>query len=380
VADPGLGAAAVWFDHDRDGWLDLYVGNYVKFDPDYSLHYDPDVFPGPIAFPADPSHLYRNRGDGTFVDVSGQSGVAALEGRDMSVVAADLDRDGYDDLFVAVDATENRLLRGHADGRFRESAVECGVAYGLNGEMTAAMAGDVADIDGDGLLDLAVSDIGFGGLYLSTPDGAFRDEVMTSGLAAVFGHYVGWGQCLVDVDDDGDPDVFRVNGDLHHVLGWEDLLVRNDGGGRFTDVSASAGAYFARRECSRGACAGDYDNDGDVDLLVTCLDGAPVLLRNDSPPGAHWLTLDLEGTRSNRDGFGARVEAEVGGRRLVAVARCPTGYLSAGDRRVHLGLGPHPVVERLRILWPSGQEQVLEQVAADQVLAVREPGEGRGKP
>jgi len=372
VGDRHFGVGAVFFDMDGDGKLDLYVGNYVNYDPRPTGYYSPDAFPGPLAYRAEPQVLYRNRGDGTFEDVSKASGVAALEGRAMSVIAADFNGDGRIDIFQANDASQNFLLLNQGAGRFVEGALAAGVGFGENGEARAAMAADLGDVDGDGQLDLVVSDTAFGALFHRTGPGQFVDAVMQSGLAPLVGQHASWGQNLIDYDNDGYLDTFVMNGGLHHLEGWEAVLAHNTGNGRFEDASMDGGPYFATRRVGRASIAGDYDNDGDIDLFVTNLNDRPVLLRNDVAAGNSWITLDLVGLHG-RDAFGARVELTAGGRTQVSEARCPSTYLGQSDPRLHFGLGAGvDLVERIRITWPGGAERVLEKVPARQILRVVE--------
>lgn len=372
VGDPHFGVGAAFLDMDRDGDLDLYVTNYLEFDPQEAGYYSPDGFPGPLSYKAQPDVIYRNHGDGTFEDVSGPSGVGALSGRGMSLAAADFDEDGDTDVFVANDATENFLLLNDGTGRFTEAGLVSGVAVGENGEETSAMAADVGDVDGDGHLDLAVSDTAYGSLYMFGAPGSFVDNSIGSGMGMLCGQYVSWGQNLLDVENDGDLDVFISNGGLHHLVAWEGLLLRNVGGGRFEDASKDGGAYFTTRQIGRTSVAGDYDNDGDIDVFVTTLQGPPVLLRNDLAGLASWITLDLVGAHV-RDPFGARVEVRAGGRTQVAEARFPSAYLGQSDPRLHFGLGEGvEKVERIRITWPDGAVRTLADVPARQVVRITE--------
>ena len=373
VADPRCSAGATFLDADGDGSLDLYVANYLTFDPEYTLHYAPDVYPGPLAYAAEADALYRNRGDGSFDDWSERSGVAALvPGRAMGVVAADFDLDGRQDVFVANDASENFLMHNAGGGVFEERAVVSGVAYGIYGEATGAMAGSVGDLDGDGLPDILVTDTTYGSLYRNTPDGLFEDLVVASGLAAPSGQWVSWGGGFFDFDNDGRMDVLLVNGDLKHPTGRPDLLLANTGGGAFE--VADGGDYFGSARLGRGGAFADFDDDGDLDVLVTNLDDAPVLLRNDWPRRGHWLRLRLVGTATNRDGLGARITVEAGGRRWTRVHHAAAGYLTQGDPREHFGLGEATVVDRLEVVWPDGASQIFEGLAADQPYTVTESG------
>jgi hypothetical protein len=288
----------------------------------------------------------------------------------MSIATGDFDEDGHTDVFVANDATENFLLINDGEGRFTDRGLNAGVSLGNNGERTSAMAADVGDVDGDGFLDLAVSDTAYGALYMRSRPGKFRDRSLPSGMGLMLGQYVSWGQNLLDYDDDGDLDLFTVNGGLHHLVGWQDVLALNDGNGSFEDASGSAGDYFETAAIGRSSIVGDYDNDGDLDVLVTTLTGGVSLLRNDHPGDRGWITLDLEGPTS-RDPFGTRVEIEAGGLTQVAVQRCPTTYLGQNDPRLHFGLGDGvDRVERITITWPNGHRSELSDVPAKQILTI----------
>jgi len=370
VGDSRFGVGAVFLDVDLDGDLDLYVANYLEYDERQTAHFAPDGYPGPLTYRPQSDVLYLNRGDGTFVDGSAAGGLSDLRGRGMSLAAADFDEDGDTDVFVANDATGNFLLLNDGEGRFSERGLVAGVAMGQNGEQTAAMAADVGDVDGDGYQDLAVSDTSYGALYRRVGPGLFEDTVMRSGIGRITGQYVSWGQNLIDYDNDADLDLFVVNGGLHHLVGWEALLLRNTGNGRFEDASGEGGEYFSTRPVGRGSIYGDYDNDGDIDLFVTTLGGAHTLLRNDTDNGASWITFDLIGP-GVRDVFGAVVELHLKDKKLVAESRCASGYLGQSDPRLHFGLGRGvETIDRVVIRWPGGREQILEQVAARQILRV----------
>lgn len=364
---------AVWLDYDNDGFLDLYVGNYLDYDRDYSYYYEPDGFPGPLAYSGQPDVLYHNNGDGTFRDVTREMGLFMPEGRMMGVGAADYDDDGYADLYVANDAMGNYLFHNEGGQRFHEIGQGAGVAYSEDGEETSSMAVDFADYNGDGLLDLFVSDIHFSALYRNEGQGIFRDVTTPAGIAAPSGQYDGWGAAFIDYDNDGDVDIFKVNGDLNHLYGHEDQVFENIGEGRFSDVSLERGSYFKRELVGRGACFGDYDNDGDIDVFIVNLNDSAVLLRNESLARNNWLMIRLDGSASNRDGVGAKVKVFSGGNVQVAEKKSSSGYLSQNDPRMHFGLGKSEKADRIEITWPSGQAQVLENVPAGQILVVKEP-------
>ncbi len=371
VDDERCSAGATFLDADGDGSLDLYVANYLNFDPDYTLHYAPDVYPGPLAFAAEGDALYRNRGDGTFEDWTTRAGIDAVPaGRAMGVVAADFDLDGRHDVFVANDASENFLFNNLGRGVFEETGVGSGVAYGVNGEATGAMAGSVGDLDNDNLPDILVTDTSYGSLYRNSVDGLFEDLVLSSGLAAPSGQWVSWGGGFFDFDNDADVDVLLVNGDLKHPTGRPDLLLANAGDGVFETVDG--GDYFGTSRLGRGGAFADFDDDGDLDVLITNLEDTPVLLRNDWPERGHWLGLRLVGTTSNRDGLGAGVTIEAAGRRWERVHHASSGYLTQSDPRLHFGLGEAELVDLLEVEWPSGSRQTFEKLEADRYYTVTE--------
>ena len=371
VGDERLSVGASFLDYDGDSHLDLYVTNYLEFDPEYAYFYSPDVFPPPLAYEAVPDILYRNKGDGTFEDVSAKAGIASAKGRGMSVVTSDFDGDGRVDIFVSNDATANFLWRNTGEGTFEEAGVKFGLAFGENGDATGAMTADWGDYNRDGLMDLVVADTAYGSLYKSVRPGLFSDEVVPSGIAALSGQYVSWGGGFLDYDNDSDLDLMVINGDLHHVVGWEDLLLTNDGSQRFSDGGESS-VYFRQKLMGRGGAVGDYDNDGDLDILITNILDRPVLLRNDSPAGNGWLRVTLEGTGGNRAAYGARVMVHLGERTLVSDLRCPSSYLCSGDPRLHIGLGDHEGPVRIEVAWPSGKRQVLQDVQPNQQVTIRE--------
>jgi hypothetical protein len=377
----GVGAAFV--DYDRDGRLDLFVGNYLKFDPHaHKPFYSADAFAGPLDFEGDANRLFHNNGDGTFTDVSERAGIANAAGRAMGVTVGDFDNDGWPDIYVANDQMESYLYRNNHDGTFKEVALDQNVAYGTNGDTPSAMGPIFADYDNDGWLDLFVSDMRYHRLFHNAgKQGFFNDTTVAAGIAQVSGQYVGWGDAIYDFDNDGWKDIFIVNGGLHWLIPMEDSLLRNKGDGSFEDISSEAGPYFATKKVGRGACFADYDNDGLIDAFIVVLGGKGILLHAKPPVGSkanHWLTLRLVGTKSNRDGFGARIEAVAGDLRQIVENVPQSGYLSQNDPRPHFGLGSHSDVDRLTVRWPSGTVQLLEHVKADQILTVTEPGGPEG--
>ena len=371
----GTAIGGAFLDVDNDGYLDLFVANYLTFDPKYQLYFSADAYPGPLAYKPQLNKLYRNRGDGTFEDVSESSGIQIPGHRAMSVAVLDYNHDGAPDLYLSNDSTPNVLLVNDGKGHFKDLAPQAGVAFNAMGEAAGSMAATIGDCNGDGYDDILVTRLGYGSLYMGTPKGAYDDRMMASGLGSLTAQFVGWGGSFLDFDNAGKLDICIVNGDAHYLVGWESLLLENRGDGTFTDAAAKGGAYFRTKVRGRGCCVADYDNDGHMDILVSAMGDRCFLLHNRDRSGNHWLTLDLEGTKSNRDGFGAAVKLSAGGRQCFGLARCPFGFLMQSDRRLHFGLGQASTVDRIEIRWPSKQVQELTNVKADQILKVREPGQ-----
>jgi hypothetical protein len=373
VGHTGTGVSAVFLDYDQDGWLDLYVGNYLTYVPEKESEQNPGAYPGPLAYAGEPNVLYHNRGDGTFEDVTRQAGLHAPGHRAMSVCAFDSNGDGHTDLYVCNDDTPNQLWLNDGRGHFREVALDVGVAFNSIGEAPGSMNAAIGDANGDGLPDLFITRLGYGSLYLRTAQGNYEDRMWASRLGLLTQKYVAWGGVFLDVDNDADLDLAIANGDAFRLEGTVSLLLENLGEGKFSDASAKGGAFFQTRTNARGNVVLDYDNDGRLDLLLTTLADRPFLLQNRCPLKHHWLKLKLEGTRSNRSGYGALVTVSAGNLIARAEALCPSGFLSQSDPRLHFGLGPHPRVDRLQIRWPSGLVQTLTNLAPDQILKVREP-------
>jgi hypothetical protein len=369
----GWSISSAWLDYDRDGCVDLFVGRYVKFDPKYRDYYPADNYPGPLDYEGMSNLLFHNNCNGTFTDVSEKSGIAAYKGRTMGVTAGDYDRDGYPDIYVANDKTENFLFHNKKNGTFEEVAGDLGVAYGQNGEMTSAMGPIFTDIDGDGKFDLWVSDSKYDRLLRNTGKNGFEDITASAGISAATGQYVSWGSGIYDFDNDGLLDILIFHGGLAHMIPQEQSVFRGLGHGKFADVSRQAGSVLDVKTVSRGACFADYDNDGKVDAFVVNLGAAGTLLHNVSSNSGHWLAVQLKGTKSNRDGIGAEVEIVAGGRVQIAQRVAGSGYQSQNDARLHFGLGSASRVDKVTVRWPSGHESVENNLAVDRVLTVEEP-------
>ena len=373
VDDKGFGVGALFFDYNRDGWLDLYVGNYLIYDPNYRLYYAPDAFPGPLDYNGQQDKLYRNNGDGTFTDVTQLSGINVQPtGRAMGVGGVDYDDDGHLDIFVANDAMENFLFRNNGDGTFENRALVSGVAFGQHGDATSAMGVEIGDYDNDGRFDIFVPDMTYSCLYHNIGRGLFDDQAAKCGIAPAMGQYTGWGAVFTDYNLDGRLDLYVSTGDAHHLEPHEDVLLLGSESGRFADVTESAGECMAQKQVGRGAAGGDFDNDGDIDVLVTNLNDRPALLRNDTPRrDRHWLTVLLVGQPPNRDAIGAVVKIEVGKVRQMRQRMSGGSYLSQHDPRLHFGLGEHTKVDRLEVIWPDGTKSIMQDIRADQLLTVR---------
>ena len=367
------GIGSTFLDYDLDGHLDLYVGNYLEYDPDYQSYYAAQRFPGPLAYHGQPDVLYRSNGDGTFTDVTREAGVYNPEGRAMGVTSGDIDDDGDWDIFVANDGMENYLYRNNGDGTFTDVALPSGTGFSQRGEATSAMSGEFADIDQDGLIDIIVPDMTYCCVYRNLGGGVFEEMSARLGIAAACGQYTSWSANFFDFDHDGYGDLFITNGHPHRLIGQEDLLLLNDSGRRFVNVSHLLGPDFQEKFVSRGSAAGDFDNDGDLDLLVSNLGERARLLRNEGGNRRNWVMIHLVGTTSNRDGIGARVRLTAGGETQTRLRVSSAGYLSQGDHRLHFGLGDVETIDRIEIRWPSGRVQTLEGVTANRLITVTEP-------
>jgi enediyne biosynthesis protein E4 len=364
---------AVWLDYDNDGLLDLYVGNYLYFDPNYKYPEASDGFPAPNAYDSQPDVLYHNDGNDVFRDVTAEMGITDNDGRAMGVGAIDYDDDGFVDIYVTNDHTLNYLFHNEGGKKFVDKGTPSGTAFSKAGEATISMSVDFADYNGDGRMDIFKSDDSYCSLYENLGNGIFNDRASFAGISMAAAQFVGWSSSFVDYDNDGDEDIFKTNGALKHLYGHQDQLFENIGGGKFQDVSIKRGEYFKQEFVGRGACLGDYDNDGDFDIYIVNLNSAGKFLRNNKGNENNWLLLKLVGQTSNRDGIGARVRVTAGGTTQTSQKRSTTGYLSQNDPRMHFGLGKNEFVDKIEIRWPSGKSQVMEHIPANQILTIKEP-------
>ena len=385
---PEFSTGAAFADYDQDGDLDIFVANYVEFDlnnppksSEFCDYAGLKVACGPEGLVGGRDFLYRNNGEGSFTDVSKAAGVSDEKGYyGLGVTWSDVDNDGDQDLFVANDLTPNYLYLNDGKGGFKDAGFEAGVSVAGDAQAQACMGVDVADVDGDGLLEIGVTNFSkeYNTLYRNLGNGFFSDQSYESGLALPSFPLLGWGMKFLDFDADGDLDLFVANGHIYpqvdsiemdeHYRQRNQVFV-NSGGGKFQEVKSS-GSGLDVIKCSRGAAFGDIDNDGDTDIVISNMDDIPTILRNDSRRNGHWLTIRLVGKKPNRLAIGARVIAVVGQHHLTREVRSGSSYLSQSDLRLHYGLGPATQVDRLKVRWPDGAKQILENVPADQFVTV----------
>ncbi len=381
--------AAGWFDYDNDGLLDLFVVNYVRWNPAQERFCGDQssglrIYCHPEHYGGLPNTLYHNNGNGTFSDVSKQSGVAASIGKGMGVAFGDYDHDGRLDVFVANDTQPNFLFHNEGAGRFREVALEAGVAYNEDGRAISSMGADFRDYDNDGREDLFVSALEneVFPLFRNKGNNHFDDVARSTRLSRQLRHISGWSDGFYDFNNDGYKDLFIAAGDVQNNAEatsnrsskQRNIVLANRHDGTFADVSPQAGDTFQTTGLHRGAAFGDFDGDGRIDVVVTRLNEAAELFRNISEPDTHWLDVRLIGRRSNRDGIGALVHV-VGTSGLQQWNRVTTsvGYGCSSDRTVHFGLGPDTVARELTVEWPSGQIQRLRQIAGGRRITIQEP-------
>jgi enediyne biosynthesis protein E4 len=382
-------AGAGWFDYNNDGLLDLFVVNYTKWevnkDPYCTIGGGVRGYCHPRYYAPTHNTLYRNNGDGTFTDVSEETGIAAHMGKGMSVSFADYDGDGFMDAFVANDTTRNFLFHNLGGKKFEEVGDSSGVAYGSNGAALSGMGADFRDVNNDGLPDLWHTAVEFETfpLYGNRGRADFADWTVESGIGRLTSAMSGWGNGIVDFDNDGWKDLFVARSNvLDNISGLvaerqypePNSVFRNLGNGKFEDVSASAGPDFAKAAPHRGVAFGDFDNDGHMDAVVTVLNGPVKLFHNISRDGNHWILLKLTGTKSNRMAIGAQIHITTeDGKSQWNEVTTAVGYASSSDSRVHFGLGSNRILKEIEIRWPSGIKQILRDVEVDRILPILEP-------
>ncbi len=390
VAAPGWGSSAVWFDYDNDGRLDLFVCNFVEFSKAKSLNcvaYNKPGYCIPTLYKPSASWLFHNNGNGTFTDVSVSSGIARHLGKAWGVVAADLNNNGKMDLFVANDTTKNFLFMNRGGGKFEEVSDLAGVSYSQTGRPRSGMGVDAADVNQDGWMDLFVANIDHEefSLYQNNHDETFDDQADRTAIGAATRLMSGWGLKFFDYDNDGNLDLFLANGNpddmietlQKNVTYREPLLLFHSDGKTLRNVSADSGPIFTRNLSARGLAIGDFDNDGAVDVLISVNDDAPLLLRNTAANGNHWLGIKLIGKKANRDAVGARITYQAGDLKRTRTKVGGGSYLSSHDPRVVLGLGKQSKVDWVEVKWPepSGKTERFTALPVDRYITIVE-GEG----
>jgi len=387
--DPKYGplwaVGAAWLDYDRDGLLDLFVVNYVRWDPKTEPICEKGGLPDfcyPQSYAGSPNSLFHNNGDGTFTDVSASSGIRQSIGKGMAVTVADFDGDGWPDLFVSNDTLPNSLFLNQRNGTFKEASVENGVAFTENGAAISGMGVDARDVDNDGRPDIFETALLNETMPLFRNLGrvGFEEITFASGVAQPSRAKTGWSNGIYDFNNDGRKEPFAAcghvmdaEGSLRATVPQTNIVFANLGNQKFADVTSTAGAALARSGVHRGAAFGDLDNDGRVDVVLTQLDRPLRILHNVSPKPNHWLLIRTAGTKSNRDGIGTLIRLVTEDGVQFNSVNTSVGYASSSDVRVHFGLGRRTIVQQLELFWPSGTHQMLKNVKADQVLTVHEP-------
>ena len=375
----GLSTSALWFDYDRDGFLDLFVCNYVRWSPDGDVFCSLDgthkSYCTPEAYRGDTCWLFHNRGNGTFEDVTATSGVFDSSSKSLGVAMLDYDQDGWPDLLVANDTQPNKLYRNLRNGKFKDAAIEAGLAFSMEGKARAGMGIDVGDFDNSGKSGIAITnfDNEMIGLYRASAPGAFDDVSLPSGVGAPSRNTLGFGCMFLDVDLDGALDLAVANGHIDETVrnirgnvGYAQppQLFLNDGHGKFRDVAAEVGGGFDKPRVGRGLAYGDFDRDGELDILLTTNNGPAVLFRNDQLAGNHSIRFEFHGTESNRDALGTTVRIFAGDLQQTRMVRGGSSYLSQSELPVTFGLGKRDKIDRVVISWPGGRTEEYKELQA----------------
>jgi hypothetical protein len=377
-----LSVQAAWFDYDNDGLLDLVVSNYTLWTPERDRRCArgaQEMYCTPATYPSVPQRLYHNLGDGKFEDVTDRAGFGALRGKGMGIGIADVNQDGWLDVFIANDTERNFLFLNQGDGTFKEVGLTYGVAYDDAGKTVSAMGCDLEDFDNDGWVDVFYNTL-MGqswALFRNRGGKLFQYASPQTRILQLSDAYSGWSAGFIDYDNDGWKDIFSANGDIDNLTArsaQHDTLFENLAGKEFSDVSDQIGKDFLRAGYQRGSAFADLNNDGFMDIVVTSLGQKPRILLNSADNGNHWLLIRARGRKSNRDAIGASFKVTLpSGRTLYNRVNTSVGFLSTSDRRVHFGLGNEPAVESIEVRWPNGSVKRLSKVAADRVIDFDEP-------
>jgi hypothetical protein len=366
-----------FWDYNLDGRLDVMVGNFLAFDPAYVSTAGSGIMPHPSEYKGQASILYEQQSDGKFVDVTKKNNLLYPDSKCMGLTVYDYDDDGDLDIFQANDHHLNYLFRNDK-GIYKEVAVESGVAANSKGVGTGSMHGSLGDIDGDGLVDLLVTDLEYGALYRNMGNGLFTDITESSGIAGQMAGKGSWGAVLFDFDNDGDQDIAAADGTAEELILQLPLLLENDGSGKFKNAGPESSQYFSKKRSGRGLAVLDFDNDGDMDIIISHVDktATAALLRNDGGNKNNWLGLTLIGKSGMGPAIGAKVIVTTGGKKQVLVNQWTTSYLSNNDPRLHIGLGQQKKIDQLEIIWSDGKKEVVKNIVANRYVIIRQ-GVGR---
>jgi hypothetical protein len=369
---------AVFWDFNNDNRLDVMVGNFLAFDPEYKSPTAPDVMPHPSEYKGQASMLYRQEPDGSFTDVTEKTALYFPDSKCMGLTVFDYDQDGDNDLFQGNDHQRNFLFRNDGNAIFTEVGLGSGLAVNDQGDPTGSMHGSIGDVDGDGLIDMLVTDLKYGALYRNLGKGVFEDITVRSGVAEVFRGKGQWAASLFDFDNDGDLDIYSANGTAEELILQPPIILENNGRGNYRNVRVDGGEYFKSKRSGRGGVVWDYDNDGDMDVIISHVDlkATPVLLRNDSKNGNHWLGITIEGSNGPAAAVGATIIVRYGSQSQIAVNQWNTSYLSSNDPRIHFGLGESGFVDSIEIRWSDGTKESYSDIAVDQYVTIKQ---GSGK-
>jgi len=360
-----------FWDYNLDGRLDAMVGNFLAFDPAYISTQTPGMMPHPSEYKGQASMLYEQQANGKFMEVTQDNNLFFPDSKCMGLTVYDYDDDGDIDIFQANDHQKNYLFKND-NGTYKEVGVASGVAINSHGKVTGSMHGTIGDIDGDGLIDILVADLKYGALYKNIGNGLFKDITESSGIAKSMSGKGSWGVALFDFDNDGDLDIIAANGTAEELILQYPLLLENDGKGNFRDVGKAHSSYFSTKRSGRGLAVFDYDNDGDLDVIISHVDlqVAPTLLKNNGGNKNHWVGVTLLGKNGLASAIGAKVTVTAGEKKQVLINQWTTGYLSNSEPRIHIGLGNERIINKLEVKWPDGQQEVYKNIVSCRYITI----------
>lgn len=360
-----------FWDYNRDGRLDAMVGNFLAFDPEYDSPVTPGIMPHPSEYKGQASMLYEQQADSRFVDVTEKNKLYYPDSKCMGLTVFDYDDDGDLDIFQANDHHFNYMFRNDK-GKYKEVGVEIGVAANSQGVGTGSMHGTIGDIDSDGLIDILVVDLAYGALYRNLGNGLFEDITESSGVAGAIAGKGSWGSALFDYDNDGDLDIIAANGNGEELILQLPIFLENDGEGHFKNTGQGLSSYFTEKRSGRGLGIWDYDNDGDLDVIISHLDmkATAALLRNDGGNNNHWLGVTLKGSNGPINAIGAKVTVTTGTEKQVLVNQWATSYLSNNDPRLHIGSGTQKQIDQLEISWTDGKKEIYKNITCDRYITI----------